>query len=280
MKKMPKKLLFVLIASNLVVYPTWGDASDAGLQSLTSTIGATDYFRITCGDNTEHLKFGLIESGGEGTQAANPILPQILNATLTKVKLTNKAAAIGASTTQTLSLKGGDGAYTLSIETVGTNTAIKTAQSYTVRYQCLNAKAQLTTGSSTLAKQGVDSIIKKLANGATAKYIINCAKNTKAGSTDQLTVLLTNKTVVSQTSAPPTQTAVAPLSGNIAAQVVKNQFAINTIGDALDVYEGEGDYDVMINSPVNKAQNYRFQYSCIGKNNVDIPSKLQVLQNQ
>jgi hypothetical protein len=206
--------------------------------------------------------------------------PQLLNAKLTKLKLSAAASAIAAGSNKEVSLKGGNGAYTLSIDTVGTNLSLKTAQSYTLLYQCVNAQGGLTIGSSTVAKPAVESVVKKLANNATAKYIINCAKHPTLGNTTQLNVKLVNKTMVSQITTP-TQNQPPALSGNLAAQIIKDQTAINTTGGELNIQEGSGDYFMMVNSPTNKAQNYQVQYSCLSKNNTEIPaSGLQILQNQ
>jgi hypothetical protein len=63
--------------------------------------------------------------------------------------------------------------------------------------------------------------------------------------------------------------------------VIKGANAQNTIGDVLDVQEGNGDYSVMVNSPINAAKNYRFQYSCLNASNVETKTSLiQILQDQ
>ena len=286
MKKIAQKIVLSLVAfgAGQGVF-----ALDSGTQNLSSTVGATDYFKITCAksDNcaigdTDHLNFKLIEnsaSNSTSTSTTTPVLPQILNVTLTKLKLNATASSIAAGTNKNVVLKGGNGSYTLSLDTFGTNLTLKTAQTYTIQYQCLNTAGKATTGSSTLAKSGITSISKTLANGKTVKYSINCAKDKTNGDTDTLKVTVTNKTSTIKT------TAIAPVasesSGNLTAQVVKGGTALNTIGDVLDVQVGNGDYAVMVNSPVSKAQTYSFQYSCLNKNNVETKtSPFQILQNQ
>ncbi len=277
MKKIAQKTLLSLLA--LSAFES-ASALDSGAQSLTTTIGATDYFKITCAGDTDHLNFKLFEGGVTATSASlipesPPILPQILNATLTKLKLTTTTSAIAAGTNKDVTLKGGNGAYTLTLDTFGTNLTLKTAQTYSVQYQCLNAAKIVTTGSSTLVKLGIESATKTLANNKTAKYAINCT-----GKTDSLKVKIINKTAVAKLT-----TAIVPAvsvsSGNLTAQVIKGANAQNTIGDVLDAQEGNGDYSVMVNSPINAAKTYSFQYSCLNTKNVEAKtSPFQILQNQ
>jgi len=276
MKKIAQKTLLSLLA--LSAFES-AFALDSGAQNLTTTIGATDYFKITCAGDTDHLNFKLFEGGATAAPVLipelPPILPQILNATLTKLKLTAATSAIAAGTNKDVMLKGGNGAYTLTLDTFGTNLTLKTAQTYSVQYQCLNAAKTVTAGSSTLVKLGVESTTKSLANNKTAKYAINCT-----GKTDSLKVKITNKTAVAKLT-----TAIVPAvsvsSGNLTAQVIKGANAQNTIGDVLDVQEGNGDYSVMVNSPINAAKTYSFQYSCLNTKNVEAKtSPFQILQNQ
>ena len=276
MKKIAQKTLLSLLA--LSAFES-ASALDSGAQSLTTTIGATDYFKITCAGDADHLNFKLFEGGVTAASILIPespaILPQVLNATLTKLKLTTTTSAIAAGTNKDVTLKGGNGAYTLTLDTFGTNLTLKTAQTYSVQYQCLNAAKIVTTGSSTLVKLGIESATKTLANNKTAKYAINCT-----GKTDSLKVKIINKTTVAKLT-----TAIVPVgsvsSGNLTAQVIKGANAQNTIGDVLDVQEGNGDYSVMVNSPINAAKTYSFQYSCLNTKNVEAKtSPFQILQNQ
>ncbi len=287
MKKIVQKTVLLLVVFGGVEQGVF--ALNSGAQNLSNTVGATDYFKITCAksDNgavgdTDHLNFKLIENNaGDGTSpTTTTVPPQVLNATLTKLKLSATASSIMAETSKDVILKGGNGAYTLSLDTFGTNLTLKTAQTYTIQYQCLNTAGKATVGTSTLAKSGVASISKTLANGKTAKYAINCAKDKTNGNTDTLKVTVTNKTAAIKNTA-----TVAPVmstsTGNLTAQVIKGGTALNTIGDVLDVQVGNGDYAVMVNSPVSKAQTYSFQYSCLNKNNVETKtSPFQILQNQ
>ncbi len=282
MKKIAQKTLLSLLA--LTAFES-AFALDSGAQNLTTTIGATDYFKITCAGDTDHLNFKLFENGVTAAPVVitelPPTLPQVLNVTLAKLKLTAATSAIAAGTNKEVALKGGNGAYTLTLDTFGTNLTLKTAQTYSVQYQCLNAAKTITAGSSTLVKLGVESTTKSLANNKTAKYAINCT-----GKTDSLKVKITNKTAVVKpmpTIIPiiPVIPAVSVSSGNLTAQVIKGANAQNTIGDVLDIQEGNGDYSVMVNSPINAAKTYSFQYSCLNTKNFEAKtSPFQLLQNQ
>ena len=281
MKKITQKLgwSFIVLSGTL---PQLVFGLDSDVQTLAANTGAIDFFEITCtksndktiGD-TDHLNFKLIENDGSAqtqtqTQNQSAPQPQLLNATLTKVKLSSKVTNITAGTNNNLSLKGGNGAYTLGIDTVGTNLTIKTVQNYTIQYQCLNATGQATNGSSTLTKQNIPSTNKPLANGKTAKYVINCAKNAKSGNTDSVKVTLFNNTFAPQVALPTSNTDISS-TGTLAAQVISGIKAKNTIGANVDLQNGNGIYNVMVNSPTNAAKSYHFEYTCL--NNANLPTQ-------
>ncbi|MEI8237379.1 MAG: hypothetical protein WCG11_09460 [Methylococcaceae bacterium] len=289
MKKITQNLAwsFLILGGTL---PQFVFGLDSEVQTLAANTGAVDFFEITCtksndktlGD-TDHLNFKLVENDGSAqtqTQTQNQTPPQLLNATLTKLKLSSKIANITASNTNTLSLKGGNGAYTLGIDTLGTNPTINTIQNYTIQYQCLNATGQATKGSSTLTKQNIPSTTKTLANGKTAKYVINCAKNVTSGNTDSLKVTLFNKTFAQPIDVPPSNTDVAS-TGTLAAQVIGGIKVKNTVGANIDLQNGNGIYNVMVNSPTNTAKSYHFEYTCLNSANISTQtSPLKKLQDK
>lgn len=255
-------------------------ALDSGAQTLTTTIGATDYFKITCAGETDHLNFKLLENAVAEKPIETPveaiILPQVLNAKLTKLKLTASASKIAAGTIKEITLKGGNGAYSLNLDTVGTNLNLKNSQTYSVQYQCLNAANKITIGSSTVTGS--------LANGKTKTYTIKCNKSKTTGDTSSLKIKITNKTAITKTSAS-AQVIEMPASGNLTAQLLTNRregsMALNSTGDVLNMQSGNGDYFVMVDSPINAAKNYRFQYSCLNASNVETKTSLiQILQDQ
>lgn len=262
---------------------------DSDVQTLASNTGAIDFFEITCAKSndktigdTDHLNFKLFEnSSSTQTPTQTTEKPQLLNATLTKLKLNSKITNITASTNNNLSLQGGgNGAYTLTIDTLGTNLTIKTGQNYTIQYQCLNATGQATNGSSTLTKQNIPSTTKTLANGKTAKYVINCAKNAKSGNTDSVKVTLFNNTFAPPVALPSTNTDVSS-TGTLAAQVISGIKAKNTIGANVDLQNGNGIYNVMANSPTNAAKSYHFEYTCLNSTNIPTQtSPLKKLQDK
>ncbi len=280
MKKIVQKTFLSLIVLSAIESAL---ALDSGTQNLTAIEGATDYFKINCAGDTDHLNFKLFEGEANNSVVETPAIPpQLFNAKLTKLKLTSTVSAIEAGTEKDITLDGGNGAYTLTLDTFGTNLSVKTAQTYAVQYQCLNAKGNVTKGSSTLTKSGIESVKKTLANNKTAKYSITCAKDAKNGNTSSLVVKLINKTVIIQpaTSSSAEATLAAP-SGNLTAQVIKAAMAKNTTGAAIDIQNGSGNYDVLVNSPTNKALPYHFEYSCLNTKNVEAKtSPFQLLQDQ
>lgn len=283
MKKLTQKTLLCLIALS-AIQNVFG--LDSGTQNLTSKEGATDYFKINCTGDTDHLNFKLFEGDAKiATPAAVISLPpampvQLFNATLTKSKLTSTVSAIEAGISKEITLKGGNGAYALALDTFGTNLSVKTSQTYSVQYQCLSATKKITAGSSTLTKSNVESAKKTLANGKTVKYVINCAKDKTNGDTDSLVVKLINKTTPIK-SAISSEVSVAAPTGDLTAQVIKAATAKNTIGDSIDIQQGSGKYDVLVNSPTNKAMSYRFEYRCLNTKNVEAQtSPFQLLQDQ
>ncbi len=276
MKKIAQKTLLSFIALSAMESAF---ALDSGAQNLTSKEGATDYFKMNCAGDTDHLNFKLFE-GAANSVVEMPATPsQLFNATLTKLKLTTTVSAIEAGATKEITLKGGNGSYTLALDTFGTNLSVKTTQTYSVQYQCLNATGKVTAGSSTLTKQSIESAKKTLANGKTVKYIINCAKDLKNGNTDSLVVKLISKTAVAK-SVSTASSALAP-SGDLTAQVVRNYSAKNTVSESIDIQGGNGKYEVLVNSPTNKALPYHFEYSCLNIKNVEVStSPFQLLQDQ
>ena len=279
MKKIVQKTFLSLIALGAIESAV---ALDSGTQNLTATEGATDYFKINCAGDTDHLNFKLFEGAANSVVETPVIPPQLFNAKLTKSKLTATVSAIEAGTIKEVTLNGGNGAYTLTLDTFGTNLSVKTAQTYSVQYQCLNAKGNVTKGSSTLTKSGVESVKKTLANNKTAKYSITCAKDATNGNTNSLVVKLINKTAMIKpaTSSSTTATISAP-SGDLTAQVIKAAIAKNTTGAEIDIQNGSGNYDVLVNSPTNKALPYHFEYSCLNTKNVEAQtSPFQLLQDQ
>lgn len=287
MKKIAQKILGLIVVLSTLESAF---ALDSGVQKLTSSIGATDYFKINCAGDTDHLNFKLFEGSAvvpvPTAVKTEDVLPQVLNATLTKLKLTATTSGIAAGASKEVTLKGGNGTYILTLDTFGTNLTIKTAQTYSVLYQCLNAAGKMAAGSSTLAKLGIESAKKTLANSKTAKYSISCKKDNIAGNTASLKVKLINKTNVAKPvetllTSIEKETTVPGASGNLTAQVIKGSIAQNTIGDILDIQGGNGSYDVMVNSPANKALPYHFQYSCLNTNNVEAKtSPFQIVQDQ
>ena len=275
MKKIAQNTLFSLLALSAV---ECAFALDSGAQKLTTAIGATDYFKINCSGDTDHLNFKLLANAQIQTPVVTETkpdtttpteeLPQLLNAKLTKGKLNANISKLVAGTSKEMSLKGGLGTYSLSLDTVGTNLALKKSQTYTIAHECLSSTGKVLSKS-------ISTPNYTLANGKTRTFKISCAKKDSSS----LKVKITNKTAVIVTKS--AAQVISEPSGDLAVQVIKGATALNTIGDVLDVKGGNGNYFVMVNSPINAAKDYRFEYSCLNASNKDAKTAvIEVLQDQ
>lgn len=282
MKKIAQNTLFSLLALGAV---ECAFALDSGTQKLTTTQGATDYFKINCSGDTDHLNFKLLANGqtsvvtetkpdtsvvtNPDTTPSTEELPQLLNAKLTKSKLNASISKLVAGSSKEMSLKGGLGTYSLTIDTVGTNLALKKSQTYTIAHECLSTAGKVLSKSTSTPNY-------TLANGKKRTFKISCSKKDSSS----LKVKITNKTAITVTKSASQVIENTP-SGDLAAQVVKGATALNTIGDVLDVKGGNGNYFVMVNSPINAAKDYRFEYSCLNASNKAAKTALiEVLQDQ
>lgn len=275
MKKIAQNTLFSLLALGAV---ECAFALDSGVQKLTTTVGATDYFKVNCSGNTDHLNFKLLANvqssviTGTKPDTTTPTeeLPQLLNAKLTKDKLSASISKLVAGSSKEINLKGGLGIYSLTIDTVGTNLALKKSQTYTIAHECLSTTDKVISKSASTPNY-------TLANGKTKTFKISCNKKDSSN----LKIKITNKTAVTTVTKSATQIIETPPSGELTAQVVKGANALNTIGDALDVKGGNGNYFIMVSSPINAAKDYRFEYSCLNASNKAANTALiEVLQDQ
>lgn len=283
MRKIAKNTLFSLLALSAV---ECAFALDSGAQKLTTTVGATDYFKVNCSGDTDHLNFKLLENSQtpvitetkpdtdvvtkpDTTTTPTEVSPRLLNAKLTKSKLSASISKLVAGSSKEISLKGGLGTYSLKIDTVGTNLELKTSQTYTIAYECLSSTGKVLSKS-------ISTPNYRLANGKTRNFKISCSKK----GSSSLKVKITNKTAVTKAKSAAQVIETVP-SGELTAQIVKGANALNTIGDVLDVKGGNGNYFIMVNSPINAAKDYRFEYSCLNASNKAATTALiEVLQDQ
>lgn len=260
-------------------------AVDSGTQNLGEELGATDYFKVTCSSNgngnTDHLNFKIIDNSFTNT---NDIPPQILNAHIYK-----NAIEVGALTTHSnendeLTLAFGNGQYKVVLDTLGTNTLLKSPQKYTLVYQCLNVEGMITKSSGFKSSQ-----VKSIKNGKTAKYTLKCASNSKVNppETASLQLQLINQSPL------PIEEWVRYLPV-LNAQVTKGTMTLNTsdlAGDSnyssdIKLLNGNGDYYISVNhtavkvSPNNR-KDYSFQYACMNRDNLETDTGyLEIIQDQ
>ena len=276
----------LLLSSSLSFWQV-GFAADSGAQSLGETLGSTDYFKVSCLGNengdTDHLNFKVIDNSFSDT---NDIPPQVLNAHVFKdnVEIGTLTASSGANDEVALAV--GNGKYKLVVDTVGTNTVLKSAQKYTFDFQCKNSEGVITKSSG--FKNGS---VKSIKNGKIAKYTLKCASNSKVvpQETTNLTLQLINQSSV------PIEQWVRYLPV-LNAQVTKGRKTLNTsdlAGDSnysnsIDLQNGNGDYYISvnhtaINNSPNNSKNYSIQYSCMNGASPPLETNtglLEILQDQ
>lgn len=263
-----------------------GVAADSGTLNLGEDVGATDYFKVTCSSNvngnTDHLNFKIIDNSLSNT---NDIPPQILNAHIYKNAIEVGALTANSNQNDELTLAFGNGQYKLVLDTLGTNTLLKSPQKYTFVYQCLNANGMVTKSSGFKSGQ-----LKSIKNGKVAKYTVKCASNSKVNppETTRLQLQLINQ------SALPIEEWVRYLPV-LNAQVTKHkENTLNTsdlAGDlvysnAINLQNGNGDYYISVNHTgvkpsLNNRKDYSFQYACMNRDNLETDTgNLDVIQDQ
>ncbi len=268
-------------------------AVESDLKTLGNVVNLTDVYKIKCATGTTRLDFQLKDATSAGLASA----PQLINAHLTKSTAKADALSITAGSSKELTLKANNGMYKLTLDTIGTNSTIKTAQSYVVQYQCLNSAGKSTTPKSGTFKAGIDSAVKTIKNATTASLSFTCNKDSKLGNTEKLLIKITNKTVL-----PKTTTTVNNNNISLAAQVYKlvpqnndpkTVYAANALdlnpsdnnfGDKISLTRGSGDYSVIvdttaINNDQDNTKKYSFQYGCLNDANVEQKATLSQVED-
>lgn len=267
---MKKHAIFLALGMLSAALPATADEG-ATLQSLGNTIGATDAYRINCQSSadpaigaTHHLNFKILDSTpAENTGAA----PQLINVHAKKGAkktgfATHDALEIAPGEKDEFFIAAGVGAYKFEVDTVGSNLAIVTPQTFSIETRCLNDDDQLTKPAKAAVK------IKKIKNGKKLKLTVSCSKSKLTGPTTKLFVKIAN-------------TTTDPNKVVINAQVIKDKAAANvTDGNGDEVYSdpvdlpgGNGDYTVLVNdtafdSQKDNTREYTMAYRC--ENNVGV----------
>ncbi len=273
MKHFDKMALTPLLLILLSSYELKALANESELRNLGNKVGIVDTYNINCAAEATHLDFKLLDSTNTLTNDSTPKPnPQLINAHLSKKPLaTVDALAITPNDSKEFTLSGGNGAYQLLIDTIGTNSQITTKQNYTVQYRCLNSTGNETTASTGGLKTGIESAVKTIANKTTAKFTFTCAKNKKLTpqDTEKLYVRITNKLKIDSNLSKNNLTMLS-------AQLYKDEKATNVTDMVMDDNYSEkislkanaGNYFVLIGTTAtddtkNNAKSYAFQYSCL-----------------
>jgi hypothetical protein len=293
-RPMNKKTFFTLLLPGLLLQSQIALANDSGEQALEDTVGASDYFKVSCSSNgndqTDHLGFKIIDSS---PVIGGSVAPQLINVHFGKVVSKNVITDEGdlvvePGDTQEFTIPEGNGTYNISLDTAGTNLDLKTAQKYTIQYRCLNSDGVDTTSSAAGLKSGKDTA-KTIKNNKTAKYTVKCSAKKKISPADTASLYFK---IVNTSSV-----AVDPLIASLPvlnAQVAKVSNTLNTTdiaGDLLYSREvnlkgGDGDYFISVNNTgtdadTDNSKQYSFQYSCLNSANIETATgAVQLIQNQ
>lgn len=235
-------------------------AYDSGARALGPAIGATDYYKITCSSGpTDHLNFTITDHTGLSTDE------QTLNAQVSKDGLLVPESGITPGKTKELILHGGNGKYTVSVDTFGTSPSLPGTQKYKLGFQCLNAAGQRT-------KTSKRQISGKLKNDKTKTYAVTCRRRKNIGDTDNLSVTVSNTTKSAQ---------------GLMAQLINGSSAINTTdGNTASMKNGRGEYYLTIDNTAtdsgrNNSKQYSFQANCVNSSNENtVEPVVETLQDQ
>jgi hypothetical protein len=295
-KSFDKKIFFTLLLPSVLLHGQWVFASESGEQALQNTVGASDYYRVTCASNgsdaTDHLNFKVIDST---PVTADPIAPQVINAHISKNGVAEGDVTVETGATRELTVQQGNGAYTITLDTAGTNLDLKTAQKYTIQYRCLNSDGANTASSAVGLKPGKD-ILKKIKNNKSAKYVVKCAakKSISPADTDRLYFKIVNTSAVAVNpliASLPVLNAQVTKVEVVSVPAVRTLNTSDTAGDLLyspetNLSGGNGDYFISVNNTGTDAaddnsKQYSFQYSCLNSANVETATgAVQLIQDQ
>jgi len=245
-------------------------ADDSGTQSLASTVGSSDFFKLSCAAGTESVSFKLRD---ESLDAGADIPPQIINAAIEKDGEILDSLTAGSGNSDETTLAAGNGRYKISLDTVGTNDVLTTPQTYTLEYQCSNSNGEATKSAG--FKSGK---IRKLKNGKKARIVINCKSNKKVSPSETASL---NLKLINTSDIPVEQwvASLPVLSGQVVNRGLGVASALNVsdlTGDdnysqEINVVKATGgstDYYISVNnSGTNEADDnskaYSFVYSCL-----------------
>ena len=282
-----EKITFALLML-LSGYESQSIADDSGVKNLGNKVGIVDTYHINCAATTTHLDFRLLDSTNSIANDSTPKPdPQLINTHLSKKNMvTIDALGIIPNDSKELTLVGGNGAYQLVIDTIGTNSQIITKQNYTVQYRCLNSTGNETTASAGGLKTGIESAVKTIANKSTAKFTFTCAKNKKLSPQDseKLYVKITNKLKLDSTIGKSEPTLAAQLYKDGKATNVTDISGDENYSEKVSLQVNAGNYLVLVGTTAtdetkNNAKSYAFQYSCLDDSNNEKPATLTSLED-
>ena len=291
MNNQREQLFLSLVTLALLSHAQQSIAENSGEQTLSNKVGIVDTYTIKCPAPTTHLDFKLRDTTNQNVASLDTFSKpesQLINAylskTIDKKKVVVNALSIIPNEYKELTLKGGNGAYQLTLDTLNTNLQILADQNYTVKYRCQNTNEFDTTPVAGGLKTGIESNVKILKNKAKATFNFSCARHKTLGNTDKIYIKITNKLVI-----PPNASKAAFLSG----QIYKDQTATNTtdllstddkFSEKVTLNAKSGDYLAIIGTSAtentkNNAKTYSFEYNCVDNANTLQSATLLPLEN-
>jgi hypothetical protein len=246
---------------------------DSGSKALGTSVGATDFYRVSCGTDggtPHHLSLTITDATPISETAS-----QLMNFHVSKDAATADATAVTPGETRELALQAGNGRYTVAIDTVGTNTEIPTAQRYKLGFQCLNASGE-NTRTSIKRKAG------KLKNSKVRNYGVKCRSSKLAGDTDRLLVAITDTTPIARSP----QVLNAQLAKGLTALNVADRNGDEEPSPEIQLNGGSGDYLLTVdNTGTDSARDnskiYTFVATCADtQGSATTEPAVEVIQDQ
>ena len=260
-------------------------------QSLADQVGAIDVYALTCsplnGQATSYASLKILDSTN-----LNAVAPQKINTVLTKTGSQSVVKSLTEGSTEQYLIKGGNGKYTLTLDTVVKNVKY-TTQNYQIYYQCFNSSDVATTASASGLKAG-GYVSKSIAWNKKQSYTFSCALNKKVtpSDTSYLVVNLSNTSSVTDNSQsylnaqltkidPPRTISTSDRFGDTA---YGSEVKLQPI-DISNRPAGDGVYYISVDTTANsdttfKGKSYSLNYGCYSSNGQATTSSLSLIQDQ
>ena len=266
-------------------------SAEVMVQSLSEKVGAVDVYALKCSPlnnkPTAYATLSILDStAGAFSQ------PQKLNVVLAKTGYAVVKKTVFEASSEELILKGGDGKYNLSVDTVFKGTTFS-AQNYKIFYQCLNSDSKATQSSNSGLVAGAYAD-KTVSNNRVQVYTINCAANNgiSPSSTSYLQLKIQNTTFVNNNKQSYLNAQLTKLDPLDTISTF-DRFGDQSFGTEVKLQpismqnkpDGDGIYYISVDATADKntqvkKKDYALRYGCFTANDEKTVSKLTMIQNQ